>query len=119
MITYTAANLSDIRLLLLSLVSGMDILDNRPETPEEEKKSIREAIEADFAGLDRLGVPYIVQNAAIGAGSRNNGKRPISSLVREIMGKYAHRLTPEAREEWRRFAEEQKEAGKHSEVIPF
>lgn len=116
---YTTADLSDIRLLLLSLASGMDILDNRPRTPEEEKKYIQEAIEADFVGLDRLGVPYIVQNAALGAGSRNNGKSPISFLVREIMGEYAHRLTPEAREEWRRFAEEQKEAEKHSEVIPF
>lgn len=116
---YTAADLSDIRLLLMSLASGMDILDNQPTTPEEEQKTIREAIEADFVGLDRLGVPYIVQNAALGAGSRNSGKRPISSLVREIMGKYAHRLTPEAREEWRRFAEEQKETEKHSEVIPF
>lgn len=115
---YTTADLLDIRLLLLSLASGMDILDNRPGTPEEEK-TIREAIEADFVGLDRLGVPYIVQNAAIGAGSRNNGKRPISFLVREILDQYAHRLTPEAREEWRRFAEEQKEAEKHSEVIPL
>lgn len=116
---YTAADLSDIRLLLLSLASGMDILDNRPETPEEEKKSIREAIEADFVGLDRFGVPYIVQNAALGAGSRNNGKRPISSPVREIMDKYAHRLTPEARQEWRDFAEAQRAEARTAETVPL
>ena len=114
---YTVADLPDIRLLLLSLVSGMDILDNRPETPEEEKKSIREAIEADFAGLDRLGVPHIVQNAAIGAGSRNNGKRPISFLAREILDQYAHRLTPEARREWYDFRQSQTTEG--SEEIPL
>lgn len=106
MITYTAADLSDIRLLLLSLASGMDILDNQPSTPEAERQTIQEAIEADFADLDRLGVPYIVQNAAVGAGSRNRGARPTSFLVRDIMDKYAHRLTPEARQEWRQYREE-------------
>lgn len=106
MITYTAADLSEIRLLLLSLASGIDILDNQPSTPEAERQTIRETIEADFAGLDRLGVPYIVQNSAIGAGSSNKGKRPTSFLVRDIMDKYAHRLTPEARQEWRQYREE-------------
>ena len=104
MIAYTIADLRSIRLLLLSLASGMDILDNQPSTPEE-RQTIRETIEADFVGLDRLGVPYIVQNAAIGAGSRNGGKRPTSFLVRDIMDKYAHRLTPEARQEWRELRE--------------
>lgn len=103
--TYTAADLSSIRLLLLSLASGIDILANRPDTPEEERQTIRETIEADFAGLDRLGVPYIVQNATIGAGSRNKGARPASFLVCDILDKYAHRLTPEARQEWRKFRE--------------
>ena len=106
MITYTTADLADIRLLLLSLASGMDILDNQPSTPEEERQTVREAIDADFAGLDRLGVPYIVQNAAIGAGSRNKGTRPASFLIHDILSKYAHRLTPEARQEWRKFREE-------------
>ena len=106
MITYTAADLSDIRLLLLSLVSGMNVLDNQPSTPEAERQTIRQAIEADFAALDRLGVPYIVQNAAIGAGSRNKGTRPASFLIHDILSKYAHRLTPEARQEWRKFREE-------------
>lgn len=119
MITYTAANLSDIRLLLLSLVSGMDILDNQPSAPESERQTIRETIDADFAALDRLGVPYIVQNAATGAGSRNKSMSPASFLVRDIMVKYAHRLTPEARQEWRTFAQEQRGADKHSETIPF
>lgn len=119
MIAYTAADLSSIRLLLLSLASGMDILDNQPSTPEVERQTIRETIEADFAALDRLGVPYIVQNSAIGAGSRNKGMRPTSFLVRDIMDKYAHRLTPEARQDWRIFAQEQRDADKHSEIIPF
>lgn len=104
--TYTAADLSSIRLLLLSLASGIDILNNQPDTPEEERQTIRETIEADFAGLDRLGVPYIVQNAAIGSGSRNKGTRPASFLIHDILSKYARRLTPEARQEWFEFREE-------------
>lgn len=116
---YTTADLSDIRLLLLSLASGMDILDNRPTTPEEEQKTIREAIEAGFAGLDRLGVPYTIQNAAIGAGSRNNGKQYVSRLVQNIMDQYANRLTPEARQEWREFAEAQKQAEQDTEIVPL
>lgn len=117
MITYTAADLSDIRLLLLSLVSGMDILDNQPSTPEEERQTIRETIEADFAGLDRLGVPYIVQNAATGAGSHNKGTRPASFLAHEILEQYAHRLTPEARREWYDFRQSQ--TPEESEEIPL
>ena len=111
--TYTAADLSDIRLLLLSVVSGMDILDNRPSTPEAERETIGGTIKADFDGLDRLGVPYVVQNAAIGAGSRNKSALPASSLTRDIMDKYAHRLTPEARQEWREFMETRREARAH------
>lgn len=117
--TYTTADLADIRLLLLSLASGMDILDNQPATPEQERQTVREAIEADFAGLDRLGVPYTVQNAAIGAGSRNKGKQYISRLVQDIMEQYAHRLTPEARQEWREFAEAQKQAEQDTEIVPL
>lgn len=119
MITYTAADLSEIRLLLLSLASGMDILDNQPSTPESELQTIQEAIEADFAGLDRLGVPYIVQNAAIGAGNRNKGTRPASFLIHDILSKYAHRLTPEARQEWREFAEAQRAEARTAETVPL
>lgn len=117
--TYTTNDRHEIRALLLSLVSGMDILDNRPSTPEEERQTIQQTIEADFADLDRLGVPYIVQNAATGAGSRNNGTRPASFLVHDIMDKYAHRLTPEARQEWREFAEAQRAEAQNSETIPL
>ena len=119
MITYTTADLADIRLLLLSLASGMDILDNRPSTPEEERQTIRETIEADFKGLDRLGVPYTVQNAAVGAGSHNKGRQYISRLVQNIMDQYAHRLTPEARQEWWEFAEAQKQAEQDTEIVPL
>lgn len=94
---------------------------NEEERREQEwqEEQARRAIEADFAALDRLGVPYIVQNAATGAGSRNKGTRPTFFLVRDIMDKYAHRLTPEARQEWRIFAQEQRDADKHSEIIPL
>ena len=117
--TYTTNDRHAIRALLLSLVSGMDILDNQPSTPEAERQTVKDSIEADFDGLDRLGVPYIVQNAAIGAGSQNKGARPASFLVHEILDKYAHRLTPEARQEWREFADAQRAEAQTAETVPL
>ena len=98
--TYTTDDRHAIRLALLSIVSGADLLDNTRHMDDRERDSIRDHIEGSFAALDRLGVPYIVQNAAIGAGSRNNQARPASCIVRDILDQYAHRLTPEARREW-------------------
>ena len=98
--TYTEADYHGIRTAILSVVSGVDLLDNDRALDSAEESSIRDHIEGSFDQLDRLGVPYVVQNAAISAGSRNNRRRPASFIVREIMDNYAHRLTPEARREW-------------------
>lgn len=101
--TYTTDDRHAIRLALLSVVSGVDLLDNHRNLDDAEQDSIRGHITGSLAALDRLGVPYIVQNAAIGAGSRNNERRPASAIVQDILDKYAHRLTPEARREWHDF----------------
>lgn len=98
--TYTTDDRHAVRLALLSIVSGVDLLDNRRNLGDDERASIRDHIKGSFEALDRLGVPYSVQNAAIGAGSCNNERRPASYIVRDILEQYADRLTPEGRREW-------------------
>ena len=100
MTTYTTADAPAIRVALLSIVSGVDLLDNRPSIDDAERASIRDHIKGSFYALDRLGVPYSVQNAAIHKGGRNQGRRYASAIVRDILEQYAPRLTPEARREW-------------------
>lgn len=98
--TYTEADYHSIRTALLSVVSGVDLLDNDRALDSAEESSIRDHIEGSFYALDRLGVPYSVQNAAIYQGGRNQGRRYASAIVRDILEQYAPRLTPEARREW-------------------
>lgn len=45
MTTYTAADAPAIRLALLSIVSGVDLLDNRPSIDDAERASIRDILE--------------------------------------------------------------------------
>lgn len=91
-----------IKNLILSIVSASDLLENAHLT-NEEKRYLRGAMERNFAEADRIGIPFIVQNAALAAGANNRGRRYCLDLTIEIMQKYAHRLTPEALAEWRDF----------------
>lgn len=94
-----------IKNLILSIVSASDLLENS-RLDAEERRTICSAMECNFAEADRVGVPFIVQNAALAAGANNHGRRYCLDLVNEIMQEYAHRLTPEALTEWRDFLQE-------------
>lgn len=91
-----------IKNLILSIVSASDLLENG-RLDAEERRTICGIMECNFAEADRIGIPFIVQNAALAAGANNHGHRYCSNLAIEIMQKYAHRLTPEALAEWRDF----------------
>lgn len=91
-----------IKNLILSIVSASDLLENS-RLNAEERRAICGIMKCNFAEADRVGIPFIVQNAAIAAGSNNRGRRYCLDLTNEIMQKYAHRLTPEALAEWRDF----------------
>lgn len=91
-----------IKNLILSIVSASDLLENsRLDT--EERRAICDTMECNFTEADRIGISFIVQNAALAAGAHNHGERYCSDLANEIMQKYAHRLTPKACAEWRDF----------------
>ena len=94
-----------IKNLILSIISASDLLENA-RLNAEEKRYLRDAMECNFTEADRIGVPFIVQNAALAAGANNHGRRYCSDLTNEIVQKYAHRLTPEALAEWRDFLQE-------------
>ena len=94
-----------IKNLILSIVSASDLLENG-RLDAEERHTICDTMECNFAKADRVGVPFIVQNAALAAGANNHGRRYCLDLANEIMQKYAHRLTPEALAEWHDFLQE-------------
>lgn len=94
-----------VKNLILSIVSASDLLENS-RLDAEERRTICGIMECNFAEADRIGIPFIVQNAALAAGARNHGRRYCLDLVNEIMQKYAHRLTPEALAEWHGFLQE-------------
>lgn len=94
-----------IKNLILSIVYASDLLENS-RLNAEERRTIRGIMECNFAEADRIGIPFIVQNAALAAGANNHGRRYCSDLANEIMQKHAHRLTPEALAEWRNFLQE-------------
>ena len=98
-----------IKSILLSIISGTDLLENT-RLDAEETRAIRGIMECNFSEADRLGIPYKVQNAALAAGYSNQGRRYCSDLAREIMQQYADRLTPEARAEWKAFCAARKGA---------
>lgn len=91
-----------VKNLILSIISASDLLENS-RLDAEERRTICGIMECNFAEADRIGIPFIVQNAALAAGARNHGRRYCLDLVNEIMQKYAQRLTPEALAEWRGF----------------
>lgn len=91
-----------IKNLILSIISASDLLENG-RLDADERRTICGIMECNFTEADRIGVPFIVQNAALTAGTANHGRRYCSDLANEIMQKYAHRLTPEACAEWRGF----------------
>ena len=91
-----------IKNLILSIVSASDLLENS-RLNAEERRAICGIMECNFAEADRIGIPFIVQNAALAAGANNHGRRYCLDLANEIMQKYAHRLTPEALAEWHDF----------------
>ena len=91
-----------IKNLILSIISASDLLENA-RLDDEERRTICDIMECNFTEADRIGIPFIVQNAALAAGASNRGRRYCSDLAYEIMQKYAHRLTPEACAEWRDF----------------
>lgn len=91
-----------IKNLILSIVSASDLLENG-RLDAEERRTICGIMECNFAKADRVGISFIVQNAALAAGANNHGRRYCSNLANEIMQKYAHRLTPEALAERRDF----------------
>ena len=90
---------------LLCIVSGNDLIHNRASLSEDERRSIRSAMECTLADLDNMGVPFSVQNAALYAGEDNKQKRYCSSFVSEIMEKYADKLSDEARSSWKAVCE--------------
>ena len=94
-----------IKNLILSIISASDLLENG-RLDADERRTICGIMECNFTEADRIGIPFIVQNAALAAGAHNRGRRYCSNLVNEIMQKYAHRLTPEACAEWRDFLQE-------------
>lgn len=94
-----------IKNLILSIVSASDLLESG-RLDAEERRALRGIMECNFAEADRIGIPFIVQNAALAAGANNHGRRYCLDLANEIMQKYAHRLTPEALTEWRDFLQE-------------
>ena len=94
-----------VKNLILSIVSASDLLENG-RLDAEERRTICGIMECNFAEADRLGVPFIVQNAALAAGRQNRRRRYCSDLAREIMQQYADRLTDSARAEWRGFLQE-------------
>ena len=91
-----------IKNLILSIVSASDLLENS-RLNAEEWRTICGIMECNFAEADRIGIPFIVQNAALAAGANNHGRRYCSDLANEIMQKYVHRLTPQALAEWHDF----------------
>lgn len=91
--------------LILSIISASDLLENARLTTDE-RRALRDIMECNFNEADRLGIPYSVQNAALSAGAANHGRRYCSDLAREIMQRYADRLTDSARAEWRSFLQE-------------
>ena len=76
-----------IKNILLSIVSGADLLENA-RLNAEEKRYLRGAMECNFSEADRLGIPYKVQNAALAAGRHNRSRRYCSVIVNEIMQQY-------------------------------
>lgn len=94
-----------IKNLILSIVSASDLLENS-RLDAEERHTICGIMECNFAEADRIGIPFIVQNAAIAAGVNNHGRRYCLDITIEIMQKYAHRLTPGALAEWHDFLQE-------------
>ena len=94
-----------VKNLILSIISASDLLENS-RLDAEERRTICGIMECNFAEADRIGIPFIVQNAALAAGANNHGRRYCSDLANEIVQKYAHRLTPEALAEWRDFLQE-------------
>ena len=91
-----------IKNLILSIVAASDLLESG-RIDAEERRTICSTMECNFAEADRVGIPFVVQNAALAAGANNHGRRYCSDLTNEIMQKYAHRLTPEALAEGRDF----------------
>ena len=91
-----------IKNLILSIVSASDLLENG-RLDAEERRAICGIMEYNFAEADRVGIPFIIQNAALAAGAHNHGRRYCLDLANEIIQQYAHRLTPEALAEWRDF----------------
>ena len=94
-----------IKNLILSIISASDLLENG-RLDADERRTICDIMKCNFAEADRIGIPFIVQNAALAAGAANHGRRYCSDLANEIMQKYVHRLTPEACAEWRDFLQE-------------
>ena len=94
-----------IKNLILSIVSASDLLENS-RLNADERRTIRGIMECNFAEADRIGIPFIVQNAALAAGANNHGRRYCLDLANEIVQKYAHRLDPEALAEWCNFLQE-------------
>lgn len=82
-----------VKNIILSIISGADLLANARLTAEE-KRYLRGAMECNFSEADRLGIPYKVQNAALAAGRQNRRRRYCSDLCAEIMQRY--HLTEEA-----------------------
>ncbi len=91
--------------LIMSIISASDLLENA-RLDAAERDSLRDIMECNFAEADRLGIPFIVQNAALAAGAHNHGRRYCSDLASEIMQQYADRLTDSARAEWRSYMQE-------------
>lgn len=84
-----------IRMILMSLCSAIDILSNRSHTLTfEEIRYFQENVELNFVELDRLKVPYVVQNAVIAVGEKNRGRNYVSTLVFEMMAQYVGQLLP-------------------------
>jgi hypothetical protein len=93
-----------IKMLLLSTISGADLLENFL-LEDYDRATIRDCMKCNFDEMDRIGVPYIVQNAALVAGHKNKGKRPCMALTTELMEEYADRLTELACNEWKTMME--------------
>ena len=93
----------DLRNLLAAIVSASALLDHG-HISEDERRSLRSNIQANFEQADRLGVPYSVQNAAISAGRKLDlARESAQAKARQIIRENAARLTAEYRAEWREY----------------
>jgi len=93
-----------IRRLLTSIIAAADLLENGCLN-DSERRSIRDIQDCNLQDADKLGVPYSVQNAALAAGTAMKRRGYSAAEADALMEKYAEKLTPEFRSEWKKYRE--------------